>query len=252
MTEIVKEIDGYTIIEFEKSNIYVIENIFEDNLCNEFVELIEKVPKINSVYTKGNNVISYNADIDNLLKINDDDYYPFTTDNIKLQEINEKIKNKKCIYNNDLNGLKKKDIENYKDIISKKFILIDKLMKETNKNLKLIYNSGYCFRKIYGKTRIHSDGLLEKHKKNNITFIKNNINNKEMKDSLIRSSSVIIALNDNYDGGQFHFPNQNIKHKLKKGSVIIFPPYYTHPHETTELENNTFRYTINTWTLDEL
>lgn len=249
MTEIIKEIDGYKIIEFEKSNIYVIENIFEDKLCDEFVELIEKVPKYESIYENGSNVLAYNVNIDYLIKINDDDYYPFTTDNIKLKEIIEKIKNKKCIYNNDLNGFKKEDIEKYKKIISIKFILIDKLLKEINNNLKLLCNSGYCLRKIHGKTRCHIDGLLHRHTKKNITFINNN---NDVKDIMIRSSSVIIALNDNYDGGQFHFPNQNIKHKMKKGSVIIFPPYYTHPHETTELENNTFRYTINTWTLEEL
>lgn len=249
MIEIVKEVDGYKIIEFEKSNIYVIENIFENNLCNEFVNFIEKIPKYKSEYKFGNNVLAYNSNFDNLLSTNDEYYYPFTIDNKKLEEINKKIKNKECIYENNLNGLKKTDIEKYKEIISKKFILIDELMKKTNHNLKLNCNSGYSLRKIFGKTRIHTDGLLEKIIRNKITFIYNSI---DIKDYMIRSSSVIIALNDNYEGGEFYFPNQNIKHKLKKGSVIIFPPYYTHPHETTDLENNTFRYTINTWTLEEL
>ena len=59
--------------------------------------------------------------------------------------------------------------------------------------------------------------------------------------------AVIIALNGDYDGGQFYFPNQDVTIKLKKGQIITFPPFWTHPHATKTLENNTFRYTINTW-----
>jgi hypothetical protein len=44
----------------------------------------------------------------------------------------------------------------------------------------------------------------------------------------------------------------NISLKMKKGSVIIFPPYWTHLHEVSNLENNTYRYTINTWTLENI
>ena len=63
----------------------------------------------------------------------------------------------------------------------------------------------------------------------------------------IRSVSVIIALNGDYDGGEIVFPCQNFKTKLKQGEAIAFPPYWTHPHYTEDLKNNTFRYTINTW-----
>ena len=41
--------------------------------------------------------------------------------------------------------------------------------------------------------------------------------------------SVIIALNDDYEGGEFYFPKQDYKVKLKKGDIICFPPYHTHP-----------------------
>ncbi len=59
--------------------------------------------------------------------------------------------------------------------------------------------------------------------------------------------SVIIALNDDYEDGTFHFPNQKFSVKLKKGQLIAFPPYWTHLHGVEELKNDTFRYTINTW-----
>src|SRR6056300_400875 len=55
-----------------------------------------------------------------------------------------------------------------------------------------------------------------------------------------------------YDGGELVFPCQNFTIKLKRGQCILFPPYWTHPHYTNDLKNNTFRYTINTWLIKRL
>ena len=63
----------------------------------------------------------------------------------------------------------------------------------------------------------------------------------------IRNMSIIIALNEDYDGGELCFPEQDFTIKLRKGQAVAFPPYWTHPHYTNELKNNTYRYTINTW-----
>lgn len=46
--------------------------------------------------------------------------------------------------------------------------------------------------------------------------------------------SGVIYLNDDYEGGELHFPNQNIKIKPESGSLIIFPsvePYLHHPQK---------------------
>jgi predicted 2-oxoglutarate/Fe(II)-dependent dioxygenase YbiX len=94
-------------------------------------------------------------------------------------------------------------------------------------------DSGYCLRKIYGETRIHSDNIFSDN------------TNKDI--NKIRNMSLIINLNDNYEGGEFYFPIQNYKIKLKKGDIILFPPYWTHPHMVYSPINNTYRYTINTW-----
>ena len=59
--------------------------------------------------------------------------------------------------------------------------------------------------------------------------------------------SIIIALNDDYEGGEFYFPKQDFRVKLKKGDILCFPPYYTHPHMVEAPLNRTYRYTINTW-----
>jgi hypothetical protein len=82
------------------------------------------------------------------------------------------------------------------------------------------------FRKIYGATKVHRDGYDERHDRN---------------------LSIILSLNDDYEGGELVFPLQNYKIKLKKGQLIAFPPFWTHPHYTNDLQNGTFRYTINTW-----
>jgi len=92
-------------------------------------------------------------------------------------------------------------------------------------------------RKIHGPTKLHIDGPTY-----DLEYAK-----KMVSVDQIRTLSVIIALNSDYDGGEIVFPCQNFKTKLKQGEAIAFPPYWTHPHYTEDLKNNTFRYTINTW-----
>jgi hypothetical protein len=63
----------------------------------------------------------------------------------------------------------------------------------------------------------------------------------------IRNFSVIICLNSNYEEGHFFFPKQNKLIKLEKGEIILFPPYWTHPHMVLSPTQNTYRYTLHTW-----
>jgi predicted 2-oxoglutarate/Fe(II)-dependent dioxygenase YbiX len=99
-------------------------------------------------------------------------------------------------------------------------------------------------RKIYNNTNIHIDNLTsgEEFQEN-----KNNKNNKNNNKIIMRNVSAIFSLNDGYDGGEFIFPDFDLSIKLKKGSVIMFPPYWTHLHGTKPLLNDTYRYTVNTW-----
>jgi hypothetical protein len=49
--------------------------------------------------------------------------------------------------------------------------------------------------------------------------------------------SVVIYLNDDYEGGSIFFPEQNLEIKPSAGSMIIFPsypPYYHHAKEVTK------------------
>lgn len=242
--EIIKHIGNYKVIEYEKTNIYIIENILDALFCEDMIQLIDTVHLYKNFYGPGNNVQCYVKNIDELLKLSEESYYEFST---QVDEY-EKLMNLEKVSTNKLNGLTRKDIENELDKMNKCMQHIGEIMKEINDKIVFDTNSGYCLRKIYGKTRNHVDNITEVYN-SGITFIKNN----KMGDyKMIRDASIIFTLNDDYEGGEFKFTYHDIKVKLKKGSVIIFPPFWTHPHETEELINDTYRYTINTWSCQKI
>ena len=102
------------------------------------------------------------------------------------------------------------------------------------------------FNSMSGEMNASTVSNALEHLQQSFISLSNKVN--ESKDK-IRHSSCIICLNDDYIGGEFIFEKQNFKYKMSKNDIIIFPPYYTHPHLTLPLENRTYRYTINTWFL---
>jgi hypothetical protein len=160
--------------------------------------------------------------------------YINTTDNFSIEkwDVNKNV-NCKYINVNDITDfeIKKKFDDNIYKIIN---YLINYLNKEYN--IICSGDSGYCLRKIHGPTRLHKDGIAIEP-----------IDNRYIPIKKIRNMSIIIALNDDYEGGEFYFPIQNFTIRLKKGQIIAFPPYWTHPHMVSEPTNGTYRYTINTW-----
>jgi hypothetical protein len=118
-------------------------------------------------------------------------------------------------------------ISKYLDLIS------EKLFKYTKLKCDHVSDSYVELRKIDDATKLHMDNVVHFPEKD--TTKKN-----------IRMFSVIIALNDDYKGGEFYFPIQGVKLRLNAGDVLIFPPYWTHLHETGKL-HGTFRYTITAW-----
>ena len=96
----------------------------------------------------------------------------------------------------------------------------------------------FQLRKIHGATKIHIDGIFRRELMDERGFLTPND---------MRELTVIIGLNDDYEGGELHFPEQKNTMKLKRGQAIAFPQYWTHPHYTDDLLNNTVRYTITTW-----
>ena len=190
------------------NNIFIIEDkdIINNEDCDFYREIIDNFIINNSfanlVWQAGNNV---NCNTFML----DDKNFKFTNKSL-IKEINNKTTR---IFNKLRTYLK----ENYE--------------------MNAKGDSGFQFRKIFGPTRVHKDGIYDTS--NPVTL------------DVTRMASVIVCLNDDYEGGEFYFPIQDITVKLKKGQIIVFPPYWTHPHLTMDLKNRTYRYTINSWLYED-
>jgi hypothetical protein len=61
-----------------------------------------------------------------------------------------------------------------------------------------------------------------------------------------RTLSCTLCLNEDYGGGEFAFFNRELKYKLKKGSILMFPSNFMYPHEVMPVTSGT-RYSIITW-----
>lgn len=237
----IHEKNGYKICEFERSNIFIFENILNPTTCEKLVENINKLPLNKIGYYPGNNVKCYNIGIKKLMNIDDELYYPFSTNTSTYEELLNNVTDKK-IHTNLLNGVSKSDMKSLSDIIYTAIDTINADMK-TMCDVSVDVISELNFRKIYGETRIHSDGTVAPHYSSDLHFIKQNNSN----DIVVRSLTYVFCLNDDYDGGEFNFPYYNLSVRLLKGSVIVFPPFWTHKHAVNELKNNTYRYTVTAW-----
>jgi len=232
----IKIIDGYNVIEYEKFNIYIIEDIIDDSFCNDKINLINTLPLWKAA---DGNIKHLNCEIAftrELIKENDDFHYLFDGN-----------KNDSMIITNNLNGLTKIILKKHIDEITELLSIANNIIKTRNKYLSLDNNVGYNFKKIYGETTQHVDGMLFIYQSDVI------FNNKQQSNfNMVRCASIIINLNDDYNGGEFVFPKQDITFKLKKGSILIFPPYWTHPHYVTEPKDKKNRYTISTFACENV
>jgi prolyl 4-hydroxylase len=61
-----------------------------------------------------------------------------------------------------------------------------------------------------------------------------------------RDVSLVGYLNDDFEGGETFFDRQSIKVTPKAGSVILFPAYYTHPHQALPVRSGQ-KYAWTTW-----
>jgi hypothetical protein len=61
-----------------------------------------------------------------------------------------------------------------------------------------------------------------------------------------RAVSCSIALNDDYEGGEFTFFDQRLLYKQKKGSALLFPSSFQYPHQVNKVKKGT-RYSLITW-----
>lgn len=61
-----------------------------------------------------------------------------------------------------------------------------------------------------------------------------------------RDISIVGYLNDGFEGGETFFDRQNIKVKPQAGSVVVFPSYYTHPHQSLPVIRGK-KYAFTSW-----
>jgi hypothetical protein len=248
LKETIKEINGYKVIEYKEANVFIIENIFEDDLCDDLIKLQHTLPSTKQLYSNINNVECYISSVNNFLDVDDTYFYEFSTNPKVYENILNKLQKKELEYNNRLNGISNKKIKDYIHLFNKKTDIIKNIMTELNHKICFDFNSGFTLRKIFGPTRQHIDDITLEKSFNNTHFqMYRESREINMNTMIIRNVSAVFSLNDDYCGGIFSFPNSNISLKLKKGSVVLFPPYWTNRHETSELLNNTYRYTLNTW-----
>ena len=61
-----------------------------------------------------------------------------------------------------------------------------------------------------------------------------------------RAVSCSLALNDDYEGGEFGFFGRELVIKAPKGGAVLFPSNFMYPHEILPVTNGA-RYSIITW-----
>lgn len=62
----------------------------------------------------------------------------------------------------------------------------------------------------------------------------------------IRDISIVGYLNDDFEGGATWFDRQNLEIKPKAGCAVVFPAYYTHPHQSLPITRGE-KYAFTTW-----
>lgn len=62
----------------------------------------------------------------------------------------------------------------------------------------------------------------------------------------LRSVSCSLALNDDYEGGEWSFFDDAYSFRVNKGDVVMFPSNFMFPHQIKEITSGT-RYSVITW-----
>lgn len=195
--EVKKEIK-VKIKELQSTNIYIIDNVFDDELCDKLIDYIDSSNTTRLSFSNKNNVEC------------------FSVNNIEQNNVNKFV------------------IENIRKIFE--------LVTGYNNRINVSAQTLFELRKVYGETRLHQDGVFD---------MPVSINDSPTKIRSVRSLTIVITLNDDFNGGVYHFPNQNVSIKPKKGTAILFPPYYTHPHQVSQIEPGKYRYICSSWGLDD-
>ena len=108
------------------------------------------------------------------------------------------------------------------------------------------YGSGY-FNHIHDKITKLEDFRIKKYSYNEGDWFDLHIDANDDQ-SMQRYLAIFWYLNDVEEGGETDFPMQGMGIKPKQGSVVMFPPYWTHPHRGNKLKKaNTYKYLLSTY-----
>lgn len=91
----------------------------------------------------------------------------------------------------------------------------------------------------YHAQKWNTGGAVDPH--SDISDLEGNLNTNST-----NKFTVILYLNDDYQGGELYFTQHDIKIKPKAGSIVTFPGDHTNIHGVSEVLNN-IRYTIVSW-----
>jgi prolyl 4-hydroxylase len=61
-----------------------------------------------------------------------------------------------------------------------------------------------------------------------------------------RDISIVGYLNDDFEGGETYFDRQNIKVKPLAGAALVFPAYFSHPHQSLPVTKG-HKYVFTSW-----
>lgn len=278
-----KTVNGLVVDHYRPYSVYVVHGLFDGTFCDDVIDIIKTVPLRKTTYGPGENTLSFVRHLDHMLADTERMYYPLSTHEAEMATLlaNAKTYGKTrpedttvSLRTNQWNGVSKATLERLMQRINKRVEMLKGVMKSIAAPLHFDHNQGFQLRKLYGPTKRHSDGC---HFSDinpcclNYIAEKGNKGKSRFNNPLVRNSSAIVALNDRFqdkDGGIFYFPEQELEVHLPRGSMIIFPPFWTHPHEVSDamgrrkdqpkantVEDEQFvnepdrgyRYTLSTW-----
>ena len=109
------------------------------------------------------------------------------------------------------------------------------------------YVKNYPFLKKINSWHVWDIFKIQKYNPNEAYFVEHCENGGGIDGSMERRLiALMVYLNTVTDGGQTHFPTQNISFSPKVGDILMWPAYWTHPHHGIPSPTQT-KYIITGW-----
>lgn len=113
-----------------------------------------------------------------------------------------------------------------------KSLYYTKLIKKYQQTIKFIEPPQFLYYTVGGTYEFHNDS--------------ENFVDGKLSRVLERDVTILIYLNDNYEGGELVFPEWGVAFKPKQGTLIAFPSYIEFSHTVRPVTSGE-RYTIVSW-----